>query len=200
MIYSLNGILLEKDLGYAVIDCNGVGYAVNITGNCLSRLPEIGERVLLFTHLNIREDAAELFGFYDTDERDCFKLVTTVSGVGPKMALSILSELSPERFAVSVVSGDQASITKANGVGPKLAQRVILELKDKIQKEMPSLLQGKTVEPVKAGQGEKTAEVIGALMALGYTQHEAKRAVGSLNMMDMSVEQAIKAALAQLMG
>ncbi len=200
MIYSLNGILLEKDLGYAVIDCNGVGYVVNITGNCLSRLPDIGDRVVLFTYLNIREDAAELFGFYDTDERDCFKLVTTVSGVGPKMAISILSELSPERFAVSVVSGDQAAITRANGVGPKLAQRIILELKDKVQKEMPSLLQGKKVEPVKAGQGEKTAEVIGALMALGYTQHEAKRAVGSLNITDMSIEQAIKAALAQLMG
>lgn len=200
MIYSLNGILLEKDIGRAVIDCNGVGYAVNITGNCLSRLPDVGERVLLFTHLNIREDAAELFGFYDTDERDCFKLMTSVSGVGPKMALSILSELTPEHFAVSVVSGDQASITKANGVGPKLAQRVILELKDKIQKELPSLLQGKAVEPVQAGQGEKTAEVIGALMALGYTQHEAKRAVGAIAVADMSVEQAIKAALAQLMG
>ena len=154
MIYSLNGILLEKDIGRAVIDCNGVGYAVHITGNCLSRLPDVGERVLLFTHLNIREDAAELFGFYDTDERDCFKLMITVSGVGPKMALSILSELTPDRFAVSVVSGDQASITKANGVGPKLAQRVILELKDKIQKELPSLLQGKTVQPVQSGLGE----------------------------------------------
>lgn len=200
MIYSLNGILLEKDIGRAVIDCNGVGYAVHITGNCLSRLPDVGERVLLFTHLNIREDAAELFGFYDTDERDCFKLMITVSGVGPKMALSILSELTPDRFAVSVVSGDQASITKANGVGPKLAQRVILELKDKIQKELPSLLQGKTVQPVQAGQGEKTAEVIGALMALGYTQHEAKRAVSAIAINEMSVEQAIKAALAQLMG
>ncbi len=200
MIYSLNGILLEKDIGRAVVDCNGVGYAVQITGNCLSRLPDVGERVLLFTHLNIREDAAELFGFYDTDERDCFKLMITVSGVGPKMALSILSELSPDRFAVSVVSGDQASITKANGVGPKLAQRVILELKDKIQKEMPSLLQGKTVQPVQAGQGEKTAEVIGALMALGYTQHEAKRAAGAVNISEMTIEQAIKAALAQLMG
>lgn len=200
MIYSLNGILLEKDIGRAVIDCNGVGYAVHITGNCLSRLPDVGERVLLFTHLNIREDAAELFGFYDTDERDCFKLMITVSGVGPKMALSILSELTPDRFAVSVVSGDQASITKANGVGPKLAQRVILELKDKIQKELPSLLQGKTVQPVQAGQGEKTAEVLGALMALGYTQHEAKRAVSAIAINEMSVEQAIKAALAQLMG
>ncbi len=200
MIYSLNGILLEKDLSYAVIDCNGVGYAVNITGNCLSRLGEVGDRVLLFTHLNIREDAAELFGFYDTDERDCFKLLISVSNVGPKMALSVLSALTPEQFAVSVVSGDQASLTKANGVGAKLAQRIILELKDKIQKEMPALLQGKTVTPVAAGQGEKSAEVIGALMALGYTQHEAKRAVGSLAIAEMSVEQAIKAALVQLMG
>ena len=200
MIYSLNGILLEKDLGIAVVDCGGVGYAVNITGNCLSRLPDIGDRVVLFTHLNVREDAMELFGFYDTDERDCFKLLIGVSGVGPKMALSILSELTPERLAVSIVSGDQAAITRANGVGPKLAQRVILELKDKIQKEMPALLQGKAVQPVRAGVGEKNAEVISALMALGYTQHEAKRAVSAMDMTDMTVEQAIKAALVQLMG
>ncbi len=200
MICSLNGILLEKDLGLAVIDCGGVGYAVNITGNCLARLPDVGERVVLFTHLNVREDAMELFGFFDTDERDCFKVLLSVSGVGPKMALSILSELTPERFAVSVVSGDQASITRANGVGPKLAQRVILELKDKIQKEMPSLLQGKTAEPVRAGVGEKSAEVIGALMALGYTQHEAKRALSAVDITEQSVEQAIKAALVQLMG
>ncbi len=200
MIYSLNGILLEKDIGRAVIDCNGVGFAVSITEHCLSRLPDVGDRVLLFTYLNVREDAMELFGFFDTEERDCFRLAITVSGVGPKMALSILSELSPQQFAVCVVSGDQAGITRANGVGPKLAQRVILELKDKIQKELPSLLQGKTVAPVQAGQGEKSAEVIGALMALGYTQHEAKRAVGALAIADMSVEQAIKAALAQLMG
>ena len=200
MIYSLNGILLEKDLGIAVVDCGGVGYAVNITGNCLSRLPDIGDRVVLFTHLNVREDAMELFGFYDTDERDCFKLLIGVSGVGPKMALSILSELTPERLAVSIVSGDQAAITRANGVGLKLAQRVILELKDKIQKEMPALLQGKAVQPVRAGVGEKNAEVISALMALGYTQHEAKRAVSAMDMTDMTVEQAIKAALVQLMG
>ncbi len=200
MIYSLNGILLEKDLGIAVVNCSGVGFAVNITGNCLSRLPDVGDRVVLFTHLNVREDAMELFGFFDTDERDCFKLLTAVSGVGPKMALSILSELTPERLAVSIVSGDQASITRANGVGPKLAQRVILELKDKIQKEMPALLQGKPVEPVRAGVGEKSAEVISALMALGYTQHEAKRAAGAIDITELTVEQAIKAALVQLMG
>lgn len=200
MIYTLNGILLEKDLGLAVVDCNGVGFAVNITGNCLSRLPDVGDKVLLFTHLNVREDAMELFGFFDTDERDCFKLLTGVSGVGSKMALSILSELTPERLALSIVSADQASITRANGVGPKLAQRVILELKDKIQKEMPALLQGKSVQPVQAGVGEKSAEVISALMTLGYTQHEAKRAVGAVEITELTVEQAIKAALVQLMG
>lgn len=200
MIYSLNGILLEKDIGLAVVDCGGVGFAVNITGNCLSHLPDVGDRVVLYTHLNVREDAMELIGFFDTDERDCYRLLTSVSGVGPKMALSILSELTPDRFAVSVVSGDQASLTKASGVGAKLAQRIILELKDKVQKELPSLLGGKPVEPVRQGQGEKSAEVISALMALGYTQHEAKRAVGQIDIAEMSVEQAIKAALVQLMG
>ena len=183
-----------------MIDCNGVGFSVNITGNCLSRLPDVGERVVLFTHLHVREDAMELFGFYDVDERDCYRLLTGVSGVGPKGALAILSELTPVQLAVSIVSGDQASITKANGVGPKVAQRIILELKEKVKKEMPALLQGKSVEPVRQGQGEKSAEVIGALMALGYTQHEAKRAVGKIDITTLSVEDAIKAALVQLMG
>lgn len=200
MIYSLTGTLIEKDLGMAVVECGGVGYLLSITGQTLSLLPDVGEKLRIYTYLNVKEDSVELFGFAQTKERDCFKMLLGVNGVGPKMALSILSELSPEQLAVALVSGDHRQITRANGVGPKLAQRVVLELKDKIAKDMPELTSGKTVQPVAPGQGEKTAEVINALMALGYTQHEAKRAVGALDMQNMSVEQAIKAALAQLMG
>lgn len=200
MIYSLNGTLLEKDLSMAVIECAGVGYKVHITNTCLSALPDIGQKTRLYTHMNVREDSVELYGFADQKERDCFQLLIGVSGVGPKVALSILSELSPTDFAVSVISGDHARITKANGVGPKVAQRVVLELKDKLQKQQGDLLEGKEAQPVQMGMGEKSAEIIGALMVLGYTQHEAKRAVGALDLTTMSVEQAIKAALSTLMG
>ena len=200
MIYLLSGTLLEKDIGFAVVECAGVGYAVSITNACLSTLPECGQSVRIYTHLNVREDNVELFGFADKKERDCFKLLIGVSGVGPKMALSILSELSPADFAVSVISGDQARLTKASGVGPKLAQRIILELKDKLAKEQKELLDGKTAAPVEMGLGAKSAEVINALMVLGYTQHEAKRAVSAMDMASMSVEDAIKTALAALMG
>lgn len=199
MIYSLHGTLLEKDIGFAVVECAGVGYQVSITGRCLSALPEKNQPVRLFTYMNVKEDSVELFAFAEPKERDAFKMLIGVSGVGPKMALSILSELSPEDLAVSIVAGDQARITRANGVGAKLASRVILELKDKVQKEMPELLNAKAAAPVEAGQAAKTAEVINALMVLGYTQHEAKRAAAGLDMANLTVEQAIKTALAQIM-
>ena len=200
MIYSLNGILLEKDLGRAVVECAGVGYEVNITSRCLSALPDLQKQVRIFTYLNVKEDGMELFGFSGQRERDCFKMLLDVSGVGPKVALNILSELTPEDLAASIVTGDHARITKANGVGPKVAQRIVLELKDKVAKEHGDLFAGKDIAPVEMGQGAKSAEVIGALMVLGYTQHEAKRAVAALDIGAMDVEQAVKAALVKLMG
>lgn len=200
MIYSLKGTLTEKDIGVAVVECGGVGYLMSITGQTLSLLPDVGREVQIYTYMHVKEDDVELFGFYEKQERDCFKVLLSVNGVGPKMALSILTELSPSQLSVAIVSGDYQQLTRAGGVGPKLAQRIVLELKDKISKDMPELLNGKSVTPVQAGTGEKTAEVITALLALGYTQHEAKRAAGTLDLQNLSVEQAIKAALAQLMG
>ena len=200
MIYSLNGILLEKDIGRAVVECAGVGYEVSITASCLSGLPDLQKPVRLFTFMNVKEDSVELFGFSDIKERDCFRMLLEVNGVGPKVALSVLSELSPGDLAACIVTGDHARITKANGVGPKVAQRIVLELKDKISKEHGDLLAGKNTAPVEMGQGAKSAEVIGALMVLGYTQHEAKRAVAGVDIAAMNVEDAVKAALGKLMG
>ncbi len=197
MIYSLNGTLLEKDIGMAVIECSGVGYHVSVTNRCLSLLPNVGQATQIWTYMNMREDSVELFGFADKEERDCFKMLLGVSGVGPKMALSILSEVSPSDFATSVASGDHVRLTAAQGVGPKLAQRVVLELKDKVKKlygEIPVASAAKEI-----GYGEKSLEVINALMVLGYTQHEAKRAVSKIDIETLDVQAAIKEALKQLM-
>ncbi len=127
MFYSLTGKL-------AVVECGGVGYRCMTSLTTLSCLPPAGERVTLYTHLNVREDALDLFGFYSMNELDAFKKLIGVSGVGPKSALAILSDMTPDRLALCIASGDAKSLTRAPGVGVKLAQRLILELKDKISK------------------------------------------------------------------
>ncbi len=134
MIYSVNGTvdLIEPNL--AVIDCGGVGYACRTTANTLSQL-KIGEKAKLLTYLSVREDAVELFGFYDAAELNCFRMLISVSGVGPKAALSILSGMTPQAFALCVASGDGKTLTNAPGIGRKTAERIVLELKDKVSKQ-----------------------------------------------------------------
>ena len=146
MIYSVNGTvdLIEPNL--AVIDCGGVGYACRTTANTLSQL-KIGEKAKLLTYLSVREDAVELFGFYDAAELNCFKMLISVSGVGPKAALSILSGMTPQAFALCVASGDGKTLTNAPGIGRKTAERIVLELKDKVSKQ-----------DVAAGKGQCSAD------------------------------------------
>jgi Holliday junction DNA helicase RuvA len=162
----------------------------------LSALNGKNSDVTVFTHLNVREDALDLFGFLTEQELDAFKLLIGVSGVGPKAALAILSELSPDAFAIAVASGDSKAITAANGVGPKLAQRVIMELKDKISNvsfvSEQSVATSAAVNAV--NNMSNTSEAIAALTALGYSQSEASVAVSKLSP-DLSVEELIKGAL-----
>ncbi len=132
MFYSVTGVLRHTEPNFAVIDCGGVGFQCMTTTYTLSKLPPVGKTATLYTYLNVREDALILFGFGDQEELHCFKLLISVTGVGPKAALAILSELSPARFALSVAAGDSKSITRAQGVGNKTAQRIVLELKDKL--------------------------------------------------------------------
>ena len=124
MFYSLTGKIIYKDEQTVAISCGGVGFKCFTTRNSLAKLSLQSGDVTVFTHLNVREDALDLFGFATNDELDAFKLLITVSGVGPKAALAILSELTPDAFAVAVASGDSKAITAANGVGPKLAQYI----------------------------------------------------------------------------
>ena len=134
MFYSLSGKLIVKSGSTAVVECGGVGFTCGVTLQTLQRLPQIGEPVTLYTHLSVREDALDLFGFADPAELDFFRLLIGVSGIGPKVALAVLSQLPPDRLALCIATGDAKSITRAQGVGPKVAQRIVMELKDKVGK------------------------------------------------------------------
>ena len=132
MLYSLTGKLAHTEPGLAVIDVGGVAFKCFTSMGTLRALPRLGEKATLFTYLNVREDALDLFGFATQGELNCFKLLTAISGVGPKVGMAILSELTPEDVALAAAAGDAKRFTRVSGVGPKLAQRIVLELKDKV--------------------------------------------------------------------
>lgn len=185
MIYSITGKLALKELNFAVVECAGVGYGCRTSYNTVSQLGEIGSEAKLFTHLHVREDAVELFGFSDMQELNCFKLLISVSGVGPKAAISILSDMTPEKFAFLVASGDSKGFTKTKGIGAKTAQRIVLELKDKISSDSltsGSVSAGESFTPSgMAGSSSNVSEALEALMVLGYSQGEAASVLGKLD-------------------
>lgn len=196
MFYSLTGKIIHKGEQSVAVSCGGVGFKCFTTRNTLSKLSLNNNDVTLFTHLNVREDALDLFGFATEEELEAFKMLIGVSGVGPKAALAILSELTPDSFAVAVASGDSKAITAANGVGPKLAQRVIMELKDKIANVSFISDESSAVSSAvnTVNNMSNTAEAVAALTALGYSQTEASVAISKLSP-TLSVEELIKGAL-----
>lgn len=183
MLYCVKGELIHLEPRMAVICCGGVGFRCQITMNTARQMPSIGSEAMLYTMMNVREDAIELFGFAEQNELTCFKQLTAISGVGPKVGISILSELSPERVALAVAAGDYKALTKAAGVGPKLAQRIVLELKDKVD----GLSAGQTAGGVDLPAGaavsasSNAAQAVQALTVLGFTAGEASAAVGKLD-------------------
>lgn len=197
MIYSVKGTLIHKEPSLAVIECGGVGYACRTTFSTLSQLGSVGSEASLLTYLHVREDNIELFGFATSQELNCFKMLLTVSGVGPKAALAILSDISPEKFALTIATGDIKSITKTKGIGPKLAQRIVLELKDKIAKEQQLISSGEELDFTPVMSGSNSGEAISALVVLGYSQSEATSIISKLDP-SLSVEDMIKQALKQL--
>lgn len=194
MIYSVKGTLIHKEPSLAVIECGGVGYACRTTFSTLSQLGSVGSEASLLTYLHVREDNIELFGFATSQELNCFKMLLTVSGVGPKAALVILSDISPEKFALTIATGDVKSITKTKGIGPKLAQRIVLELKDKIAKEQQLISSGEELDFTPVMSGSNSGEAISALVVLGYSQSEATSIISKLDPA-LSVEDMIKQAL-----
>ena len=200
MYYYISGELVLAEPNTAVVDAGGVGYQMTISGNTLGKLAgKIGSKVKLYTHLSVREDAMELYGFSTLEELSSFRMLISVSGVGAKSAVSILSLMSPERFAAAVMNGDAKAIAKAPGIGSKTAARVILELKDKINKELTSdndsVIGGADLLPA---EKNNLNEATNALMVLGYTRAEANYALKGADP-KADLEGLIKAALAKLM-
>lgn len=196
MIASLRGTLIYTDNMSAVVECSGVGFRLSVTKNTLYRLPQKGQEVFLYTYLAVREDALDLYGFISEDELEMFRLITSVSGVGAKIGIAILSEFSPEQLTVYIAGGDAKAITAASGVGIKLAQRLVLELKDKVG----SIENDSGIDLRPAGNAEtfsSSKEAVAALVSLGYTQGEASLAVGRLDQ-SLPAEELIKQALKSL--
>lgn len=198
MIYSLNGEVTHLEQNLIVVECGGVGYACRSTSTVVSRAV-MGEKIKLYTYLNIREDAAELFGFSDESELNCFKMLLSVSGVGPKVAIAILSDLKPQEFALAVVNDDSKTITRAQGVGSKLAQRIILELKDKLKKDTSFASADIPKINLNASASNAVSEALTALMVLGFSNSQAQKALSGLSE-ELSVQELVKEGLKRLSG
>lgn len=197
MLYNIRGKLTVSDVNFIVVECGGVGFKCFTTLNTVKNIGRTGDEVNVFTYLSVREDAMDLYGFATLDELNAFKLLISVSGIGPKAAAAILSELAPDRLAVCIASGDAKAITKAQGVGKKTAERVVLELKDK----MGAITVGSTSDVVSSvasvGENSNSAEAVEALVALGYSQSDAAVVVGSMDK-SLTVDEMIRNGLKQL--
>ena len=199
MLYHVCGTVAEIEPNLAVIDCGGVGYACSTTNYTLSQLKK-GDKVKLFTYMNVREDAVELYGFASRSELQSFKLLLGVSGVGPKAALSILSSSTPEALAMAIVAEDEKALCAAPGIGKKIAQRIILELKDKLTKEQGSFLAsgGAVSRAPAAAPGGKTREAVSALAVLGYSAQEINTALKGIDIEALALEDVIRQALKRM--
>lgn len=195
MYYYIKGTLVQKNDNYIVVDANGVGYMIYTSLNSMHNTGEVGKKITIYTYLHVREDVMDLFGFTTIEEKNMFMHLISVSGVGPKAALSILSVTTPAKFALAVITNDVKTITKASGVGPKMAQRVILELKDKMKTdELEIDLEDESDDIL----SDNRSEAISALVVLGYSSNDAQKAVKGIDG-TLSVEEIIKKALAGLL-
>ena len=199
MFYSLTGKVVFVDAYSVALDCGGVAFRVTTSLQTLKKIGDLGGTATVYTHLSVKEDGMELFGFSDQTELAYFKMLIGVQNVGPKVAVAILSTFTPEEIAFSITAGDVKRITGAPGVGPKLAQRIVLELKDKMAKLVPEKMSSSDfVQTALSQTSGNKAEAVSALIALGYSQSEASSALSGLDPND-KVELLIKQALRQLM-
>lgn len=196
MIYNIKGELTYTDPQFVVVENSGIGFKCFTSLTTVKNLGKIGSMVNLYTYLSVKEDALDLFGFSTLEELNSFKLLITVSGVGPKAAVSVLSELSPEKLALAIASSDVKSITKANGVGRKTAERIVLELKDKTgslsQTDFSSAASAASV-----AEDSAAGEAVAALVALGFSQSDAAVTVGQMDQ-SLSADEMIRLGLRQL--
>ena len=197
MLYNIRGRLTACDVNFIVVESGGIGFKCFTSLNTVKEIGKAGDEVNVYTYLAVREDAMDLYGFASLAELDFFKLLISVSGVGPKAAVAILSELSPDRLAVCIASGDSKAITKAQGVGQKTAQRIVLELKDKVGAVTMGDGSQDVVSAASVSQGSNSSEAVEALVALGYSQSDAAVVVGSMDK-SLSVDEMIRLGLKQL--
>lgn len=197
MLYSVRGKLIAIESNAAVVECGGVGYLCQTTMNTLKTV-KLNTEVMLYTYLNVREDAVDLFGFATKSELETFKNLISVSGVGPKAGLAVLSELSPEQVAMAIASDDLKTITRAQGIGKKIAQRIVLELKDKLAKaaKEDGSFAGVAQNSVNVSMGN-VPKAIEALGVLGYSPSDVSPVLATLNS-TLPVEQLISLTLKQM--
>lgn len=198
MFYHINGVVAELEPNLAVIDCSGVGYGISITMNTASTL-SVGEKAKLYISEAIGENNFDLYGFRNKGEKRCFEMLISVSGIGPKAAMSILSHNTPESLALAIMSDDIKALTVAPGIGKKIAQRVILELKDKISKESGGSLDMQI--PVTAnvsGQSSAVNDALMGLSVLGYSSAEISPVIKAMDVEGMSAEEIIRAVLKKM--
>jgi len=196
MFYYLNGTVAALESCLAVIDCGGIGFSCNTSMRSLSTL-EIGKKAKMFTTCVIREDAFDIYGFVTQAELNSFRLLTGISGVGPKAAISILSSSSPEELALAVGNGNEKALTIAPGIGKKLAQRILLELKDKFSTEISGLAPNASgaISGVLPAGDQKIKDISAALSVLGYSPSEINAVLAKMDLSGLSVEEAIRVAL-----
>ncbi len=195
MYYYIKGKYITKGDNFAVVEAGGIGYKIYTSAINLEKMPLPNETLLMFTYLYVREDTQDLYGFITNDEITLFLQLLSISGVGPKAALAVMSALTYEQLALAVMTNDAKALTKAQGIGPKAAQRIILELKDKL-KTVDALPE--EIKTVNIEQQNSQSEAITALTVLGYSATDAKQAVSGINP-DIGVENIIKEALKILM-
>lgn len=200
MFYYIEGNVAHMESGLAVIDAGGVGYACNTSLNTISKI-EKGKRARLYTYTHIREDIFDIYGFVTQEELASFKMLLSISGVGPKAAISILSIANPGQLAMAVITGDEKILTQAPGIGKKIAQRIILELKDKMKKEQ---LEAASAVGDQSGVSVRfssnATEAAAALGVLGYSSQETAAAMRGINTDELSVEEIVRLALKNMMG
>ncbi len=208
MFYYINGKLAHLEPSVAVIDVGGIGYKLTISGSTHAAMPpylSVSEApiVKLYTYLAVREDDIELFGFASEEELSSFKMLITVSGVGPKAALAILTQLTPQKLAIAICTDDKKAIAKANGIGPKTAARIVLELKDKLQKEAladPDIHVNSEDELAGVmGVSSKRRDAEDALAVLGYSRSETSAALRTIDTEALELDEIIRLALKKLM-
>ena len=197
MFYHLEGTVAEFGQNLVVLDCNGIGFALNATVNTISQL-RAGERAKLYVAEAIGENNFDLFGFADKSEKRSFEMLVSVSGIGPKAALSILSYNTPAGLALSIMNDDVKALTVAPGIGKKIAKRVILELKDKISKELGPSETGFSPAVIVPASDGQVGDAMAALTVLGYSSAEVVPVLKTLDTSSMTAEQIIKAVLKQM--